>query len=633
MSTILSRIATLSCVWVVAAGATLSAVVAAEPPRGMTLRMRNGDFVMGSWIAVNGPAAGAVPGDGLLGTLRWQSPAFQEPLVVPWERIQTIQMPTAAPASGAPAAFAFELVTGETIHGDLKGLSLESVDIESRQLGTLRLPRSSVRQFFSSPSTNAVVVGPQGVEGWYSARPKNPQLGMNPWANNPNIEVEWVRSSERLKQWGDQDAPATAVLGAQLRSEFELPAKTRIELELSWRKKAAFAVVVGGGLAGNLDRTAFRLEVWNSQLVLVREDDQSAEVRPLLALPNENGNLRLHLYHDRAAGRLIVFAGGGPPLADLTFNSKPKTDGANNGRGRQRAPQFANPDPGPNPAVKDIVSPVPTRTEPNELVITNVQGDLRLDGFRVATWNGIAPSSIDSGKPGLLRTDGRMEIAEALRYDPSKKLLRLKDSAGERDESLAGFSHVVMTDRRSAPTGNGVHLSLRDGDRLFGLPLPSPAGRLRLRHANIEQVVDIDLATIRSVAMVVDSVAEPERNTATSVSDNATPSTQTAVEPKTLISIATAQLSWNGGSLLGTLVDSQKTSDSTGVLWKPVSAVSPVTLRRDFSGRIISAINSHASSTSPEANDYAVSARGVQVGLIAGFVRVARGIVAGDGRA
>ena len=105
MSTILSRLAMLAGVWVVAAVSTFPEVVAAEPPRGMTLRMRNGDFVIGNWHAVDGPPANAVPGDGLLGTLRWQSSAFREPLVVPWERIQTIQMPTTAPATGAPAAF------------------------------------------------------------------------------------------------------------------------------------------------------------------------------------------------------------------------------------------------------------------------------------------------------------------------------------------------------------------------------------------------------------------------------------------------------------------------------------------------------------------------------------------------
>ena len=589
------------------------ASLAAEPSDSMTLRMLNGDYVQGQWVAVEAAASGSMKSDRLPGTVQWRSSAFAAPLSVPWEQIQSIQLPVAEPRKLPGELFEFELVSGESVYGALKSLSMDSIEIDSKRLGLLKIPRRTVRQFFANQNAETVISGPQGLLGWYSARPKDPQFGMNPWANNPNIQVEWVRSTERLKQWGSRESPSTSSSGAQLRSEFELPAKARIELELSWQTKAAFAVAIGASLDGNRDRTAFRLEVWGQELVLAREDDESAEVRPLMTLPSGNGSVRLQLLYDRAANRLIVFSGGGQALADLTFIPKPKANGTAPGRQRPQVQRAAKQlaeavvDIPGKPGAKEVIAPIPERKEPTELAITNVLGDLRIDAFRVSAWNGVAPGSIELGKPRIERTDGRQEVAEVIAFDAGKNEVRLKDGMGERTEPLTSFSQIVLSEQRSAPLEDGLMVHLHAGDRLFGLPLPSQLGRLRLRHASFEQPLDISVADIRSVSVMVKSATRPA------------PSNRV--------------LQWNGGSLEGQLVDGRKTNESTGLIWKAVVAVSPTALNRDFSGRIIARSQDTRDQSATTSRNEDAQVVGVAGGLVVGFARVARGLMAAPANA
>jgi thiol-disulfide isomerase/thioredoxin len=240
-----------------------------------------------------------------------------------------------------------------------------------------------------------------------------------------------------------------------------------------------------------------------------------------------------------------------------------------------------NPD---QPGTKESVSPVPARKEPSELVITNVDGDLRIDGFRVSAWNGVVPGTVDIGKPRLLRTDGRQEIADVIAYDAAKGEIRFKDEMGERVEKLAGLAQIIVSDQRLAPTGNGLHLHLHTGDRLFGRPLASPSGQLRLQHASLGRVLEISIADLQSVSVQID-----KETTARVVASMRSPSavadaaTKVAEPP----GAGDSQLQWNGGLLKGRLVDGSRSIGSTALVWKAAVADSPTSLRGDFSGKIV----------------------------------------------
>ncbi|MFM8252930.1 MAG: hypothetical protein ACKOBW_15145, partial [Planctomycetota bacterium] len=222
---------TLLIGWAVA---SLGSILAADEPAAVSLRLRNGDYVQGSWLSIESPRKDAAATTvNQLGTIQWQASGLVQPLNVSWEQVAGIYLPIANTASTKPTGtHGFELATGDVVYGNLKSLTRESVEIESTRFGVLRMPTNSVRQMFTNQNAEVIVIGPQGTKGWYSAQPKNSQQGIDPLANNPQQVVEWVRSPEKLKQWSDQGPPSTNVVGAQLRSEFELPAKSRIELEL-----------------------------------------------------------------------------------------------------------------------------------------------------------------------------------------------------------------------------------------------------------------------------------------------------------------------------------------------------------------------------------------------------------------
>ncbi|MFM9065917.1 MAG: TlpA family protein disulfide reductase [Planctomycetota bacterium] len=557
---------TLLIGWAVA---SLSSILAADEPAAVSLRLRNGYYVPGSWLSIESPKKdGAATTANQLGTIQWQASGLVQPLNVYWEQVAGIYLPIANAASTKPTGtHGFELATGDVVYGNLKSLSRESVEIESTRFGVLRMPTNSVRQMFTNQNAEVIVIGPQGTKGWYSAQPKNSQQGIDPLANNPQQVVEWVRSPEKLKQWSDQGPPSTNVVGAQLRSEFELPAKSRIELELSWQKHGEFAIFVGGGLKERRDRTAFRLEVWEKELVLIREDDDVADVRTLMPINPGAGSVRLQLFHDRAAERLIVFSGSGAALADLQFKLHARAPGgkarvANNQANVVVQARNAN-NAGPNAQLP----PAPNRTEASELVITNYQGDLRLDSIRVSAWSGVVPQLVDSTKPRLQRNNGQLEVGELISFDAAQKSITFKTEKGDRTESLDQFSQIVLSEKRAAASGSELQLFLHDGTRLIGRPANSTAGRLRLRHASIEQEIEVPLADLQTVSVAVADKA--------------------SAKPAETIPASTSVLSWDQGVLHGRLVDGQESAAASCLVWQADAAQSPTALARDFNGRIV----------------------------------------------
>ena len=606
------RRATLLLGWAFAA---MGGVSAAEDGKAVSLRLRSGDYVNGKWLAVEAPAPGS-PADKekLLGSLQWQTSGLAQPLNVAWEQVAGVYLPLASAPPKPAGTHGFELATGDVIYGNLKSLTPQVIEIESTRFGMLRMPLESVRQMFANQNGEVVMIGPQGTKGWYSAIPKNPQQPVDPFGDRTSPQIEWVQSADRLKQWSDQGPPTTTVVGAQLRSEFILPAKSRIELEFSWQKRGEFSIYVGGGLKDRRDRMAFRIEVWDKELVLTREDDDVADVRSLQSIPAGAGSIRLQIFHDRAADRLIVFSGSGTALADMSFKlnarppgGKPRADNnAVNGRAARAAVNANAANQGPNAKLPGV----PDRAEANELVITNNQGDLRIDAIRVSAWNGVVPQLVDSTKPRLQRNSGQLELGTPIGYDATKKQIAYRTEQGERSEPLDQFTQIVLTEKRAQQTTNGVQLLLHDGTRIIGRPVSSGADRLRLRHASIEQELEVTLADLQTIAVALD---EPSLAKFSALRLQQGAKTSTSV------------LRWEHGVLHGRLVDGKDSAEASCLVWQADGALAPTALSRDFSGRIVYRDKGQtaANATLPE---QAANADGAPV---VGAVRIMQRLVAG----
>src|SRR5262249_4897677 len=147
--------------------------------------------------------------------------------------------------------------------------------------------------------------------------------------------------------------------------DFPLPPRATIEFEISWRKKPDFIFALGVDANEKTNREAFRFEVWDRDLVVVRAtDDNPAEsiqgdgdVANLLAVSPGAGRAHFQVYLDQMAGRCLVYSRQGEALADLNIVAR-----------EQKAL------PG--------------------LRLKNNRGDVRLERLRIGRWNGATPPQV-----------------------------------------------------------------------------------------------------------------------------------------------------------------------------------------------------------------------------------------------
>jgi hypothetical protein len=134
--------------------------------------------------------------------------------------------------------------------------------------------------------------------------------GLTDW--RPPLPGNWREESGHI---------VTETPGALLHGEFELPARAPIELEISWRRKADFVVAFGVSDEAESVKQAFRLEALGSNLILMRELRNKADVALVQAIPPAAGRIRLQVLLDQEDGRCLVLSEQGGKLAEPTVPS------------------------------------------------------------------------------------------------------------------------------------------------------------------------------------------------------------------------------------------------------------------------------------------------------------------------
>jgi hypothetical protein len=99
----------------------------------------------------------------------------------------------------------------------------------------------------------------------------------------PNGLDDWDQSA----QWRCASGHLTTdEQGATLHGDLHIPAKANIELELSWKgSKPDFLLAIGVNESEESIEQAFRIEVWDDYLVVVREAGREATRVPGLSGP------------------------------------------------------------------------------------------------------------------------------------------------------------------------------------------------------------------------------------------------------------------------------------------------------------------------------------------------------------
>ncbi len=473
-------------------------LAAEEPPvrdRPAVIHLADGDFARGHLVDSSA-------GDSLI----WQSPGFVRPFQFWSDGVRSVQFPVPEKLPQPVGAYRFELAGGDVLFGSLVGLEGDAAELEVSGLGRLHVDRSILRRMSRwNGGTDVVFFGPNGLEGWQVDDPGRP----------------WREDAGHLV--ADQ-------AGASIRRNLGIPAQARIEFELSWTGKPDFALGLGVGAKEAV--SGYRIEVWEDQLVALRETAQEADLAALQELQAGKGRLHLQAFLDQAQGRLLVYSSSGQQLADLSIPpAKPDASGS--------------------------------------MQLLCRGGDLRLERLFVGRWNCEVPRAVEADKSRIHRTDGAISYGQIQSYDASRREIVIE--TGEKAETISEdllqdlfFSQSAEVAPRSF---RAVHLS---GVRISGDLQKVEQKRVWLLCPGIRDPLPSAVADLHSL---VSHPLRPksERNP--------------AGEPLTDAQRA-GRIELDGTMLHGHLIDG-KDGESSCLVWQAVHSGVPSPLERGAAARVI----------------------------------------------
>jgi thiol-disulfide isomerase/thioredoxin len=343
------------------------------PPVKPRLRLKNGDYVDGEPVALDSPDS-----------LGWKSAHFNSPLNVPVEQIRGFELSQDANASQKMEAWTMELQSGDRLTGELLGWNEGKVSFKSPTFGDMNIASTLVSRLVkNSNDVQWIFQGPRDPSAW------KPFSGDEAWS----IQGGSLVSSQ---------------LGSRTIGNVSLPEKAAIDLRLSWEGKAGFVIALGVDENASNINNSFRIETWQSQLVLVRQAKGKAEIVELESLDANQSVLELTLYFDQKSERVVVYSGYGKFLADLTLaGGEPKT-----------LPSIA---------------------------IANHTENLRLDRLRVRDWTMQLPADRKSGENYVIKNATEAVTCNVVSANPAEGW-KLNSPEGEVTLPWNELTEVIQMD-------------------------------------------------------------------------------------------------------------------------------------------------------------------------------------------
>lgn len=276
----------------VTVGISTSVAQPASPPIGV-LRLNSGDYVAGSLSATSEASQ-----------LAWQHPQFESALKFKMTDVTGAFFPAPKDAPLAVGAFGIELLGGDLLFGSITSTDDQIIRVKSEQLGEVEVLRNQVRRLYRWNDGDGVAVVDCGsLDGW--------ELG--------DVKDAWSELGGQLR---------SSKAGATLFRDVAIPDKARINIELAWENRPNFTVAFGvdakdpNVAAGS----AFRIEVWDEQLVAVWERKDSADIALISSVADLGQELRLTIDLNQETSEATLISDQGKVLAKIAL--KPSDDPA-----------------------------------------------------------------------------------------------------------------------------------------------------------------------------------------------------------------------------------------------------------------------------------------------------------------
>ncbi|MHC5538040.1 TlpA family protein disulfide reductase [Singulisphaera rosea] len=475
----------------ITSGPALGDEAATRSPTPSVLRLQNGGVLPG---ALTDSPDGA--------TLRWQAAPFVAPFDFPIDEVQSVQYTLEGEPPKPVGDYCFEMGGGDVLFGNLVDLDEQQVVLESPRAGLLHVERRVIQRIDRWRDRNGLIYsGPNGTSGWSEILPAG----------------SWREDAGHLLSENE---------GATIRGDLGLPGKAAVELELSWKSKPDFVLAFGvNGDPKSLLR-AFRFEVWEGDLVVVRETEKEADMASVQQVAPGPGRVRLQLFLDQEKGRILVFAPDGKPLADIT--------------------------------VADLKSQMLPGVQ-----ITNKRGDVRLERLRIGPWNGESPRAASPEKARIHNGDGSILYGQVAKYDGPKKEFVVRTDSGETRVAEDKITALFLSPPAEEPA-RVCRAVFQDGSRIGGDLSRVEKGEWCLKRTGVKEPLSLPQAGLRSFVVV---------------SRNAKPA-QAGDE-------RLGRLEVDDVRMQGRLVDGRNSGNGSCLVWRPLGSSSASPLRRNTSGRIL----------------------------------------------
>ncbi|MBM4004908.1 MAG: TlpA family protein disulfide reductase [Planctomycetes bacterium] len=442
--------------------------------------------------------------------IHWQSPRFVGPFQFQRERISSIQFPSPENVIRPRGEFCFEMAGGDSFFGRLIGIDRQGLHVESDRIGKATIvPEFLQRVFRWNLGNELLYLGPDGLAGWSESMGTSHWRddGCQPFTNQPN----------------------TAIF-----RDFALPARVAMELELSWTTKPDFVLAFGVNGDEPVIKRAFRMEVWESELVLQREVERAADLVILQSLESGPGRVRIQVLLDQEAGRMVVYAASGEPLADMLL-----------------------------PAKKQQVYP--------GIRLKNNRGDVRLERLRISRWSGAAATASDINHARVLLTDGTVRTGEITEYDAATGQCTLVHDGQSSVLSFDQLAEIIRVNNASPArrVPRDFRVTWLDGTRLSGQLDRIQDGRIDLRCPAIQEPMLIARDGMRSMVVLSGLETADETPLPQFVATLQIPAT----DPDTL--------------LRGYLEESSAMPGASCLQWRPLASSVASRLVPEVSGQIV----------------------------------------------